>query len=41
MYLGPLPRLQLTFYGAYHDHPINVVIHMIFVPAILWYVRRT
>ncbi|OJT10541.1 hypothetical protein TRAPUB_12979 [Trametes pubescens] len=27
---------QLTFYGAYHDHPINVLIHMIFVPAILW-----
>lgn len=30
------PRLQLTFYGAYHDHPVNVGIHMIFVPAILW-----
>ncbi|TFK92993.1 DUF962-domain-containing protein [Polyporus arcularius HHB13444] len=27
---------QLTFYGAYHDHPVNVAIHMIFVPAILW-----
>ncbi|RPD66665.1 DUF962-domain-containing protein [Lentinus tigrinus ALCF2SS1-7] len=27
---------QLTFYGAYHDHPINVAIHMIFVPVLLW-----
>ncbi|KAI0722156.1 DUF962-domain-containing protein [Cerioporus squamosus] len=27
---------QLTFYGAYHDHPVNVAIHMIFVPTILW-----
>ncbi|KAI0824636.1 DUF962-domain-containing protein [Trametes gibbosa] len=27
---------QLTFYGAYHDHPINVAIHMVFVPTILW-----
>ncbi|KAI0650115.1 DUF962-domain-containing protein [Trametes meyenii] len=29
-------RRQLTFYGAYHDHPFNVLIHMIFVPSILW-----
>ena len=27
---------QLTFYGAYHDHPVNVAIHMIFVPVLLW-----
>ncbi|KAI0332489.1 DUF962-domain-containing protein [Cubamyces sp. BRFM 1775] len=29
-------KKQLTFYGAYHDHPVNVAIHMIFVPTILW-----
>ncbi|KAI0370178.1 DUF962-domain-containing protein [Pilatotrama ljubarskyi] len=29
-------KRQLTFYGAYHDHPVNVAIHMIFVPTILW-----
>ncbi|KAH9927108.1 DUF962-domain-containing protein [Epithele typhae] len=27
---------QLTFYGAYHDHPVNVAIHMVFVPVLLW-----
>jgi len=29
-------RKQLTFYGAYHNNPTNVAIHMIFVPTILW-----
>ncbi|KAI0771954.1 DUF962-domain-containing protein [Trametes elegans] len=29
-------KKQLTFYGAYHDHPVNVAIHMVFVPTILW-----
>ncbi|KAI0751471.1 DUF962-domain-containing protein [Daedaleopsis nitida] len=27
---------QLVFYGAYHDHPINVAIHIFFVPVLLW-----
>ncbi|GAP90506.1 putative duf962 domain-containing protein [Rosellinia necatrix] len=27
---------QLTFYGAYHDNPINVAIHMVCVPLILF-----
>ncbi|KAM5534860.1 hypothetical protein V8D89_011415 [Ganoderma adspersum] len=27
---------QLVFYGAYHDHPVNVAIHMTFVPILLW-----
>ncbi|KAJ9157911.1 DUF962-domain-containing protein [Pleurostoma richardsiae] len=27
---------QLTFYGAYHHNPVNVRIHMIFVPLILF-----
>jgi uncharacterized membrane protein YGL010W len=27
---------QLTFYGAYHSNRINVLIHIIFVPIILW-----
>ncbi|KAI0478714.1 DUF962 domain-containing protein [Xylariaceae sp. FL0804] len=27
---------QLTFYGAYHDQPANVVIHMVCVPLILF-----
>ncbi|KAL8738468.1 MAG: hypothetical protein Q9181_000724 [Wetmoreana brouardii] len=26
---------QLLFYGSYHDHPVNVAIHMVCVPAIL------
>ena len=25
---------QLSFYGAYHRHPANKLIHFIFVPAI-------
>ncbi|PNW75025.1 hypothetical protein CHLRE_12g499650v5 [Chlamydomonas reinhardtii] len=29
-------REQLAFYGAYHNHPINQLIHFVFVPAILW-----
>lgn len=28
--------LQLTFYGAYHNNPINVAIHIVCVPLILW-----
>ncbi|EAU84497.1 hypothetical protein CC1G_00016 [Coprinopsis cinerea okayama7 len=27
---------QLTFYGAYHSNKINVLIHIICVPLILW-----
>ncbi|KAI0017413.1 DUF962 domain-containing protein [Xylariomycetidae sp. FL0641] len=27
---------QLTFYGAYHDNPTNVAIHMVCVPLILF-----
>ncbi|EEB94059.1 hypothetical protein MPER_07197 [Moniliophthora perniciosa FA553] len=27
---------QLTFYGAYHSNRINVLIHIICVPLILW-----
>ncbi|KAK5126865.1 hypothetical protein LTR08_004565 [Meristemomyces frigidus] len=26
---------QLLFYGAYHDHPVNVAIHIICVPVLL------
>ncbi|KAH7888014.1 hypothetical protein F5I97DRAFT_1805740 [Phlebopus sp. FC_14] len=29
-------RKQLTFYGSYHSHPINVFIHIFGVPALLW-----
>ncbi|KIO13085.1 hypothetical protein M404DRAFT_19747 [Pisolithus tinctorius Marx 270] len=29
-------RKQLAFYGAYHSHPVNVLIHIFGVPAILW-----
>ncbi|KAJ3001535.1 hypothetical protein NUW54_g6361 [Trametes sanguinea] len=29
-------KKQLTFYGAYHHHPVNIAIHTIFVPLILW-----
>lgn len=29
--------LQLTFYGAYHSNRVNVAIHIIFVPVLLWY----
>jgi Protein of unknown function (DUF962) len=27
---------QLTFYGAYHSNRINVLIHIICVPILLW-----
>jgi len=27
---------QLRFYGAYHHNPVNIAIHMVGVPAILW-----
>ncbi|KAI9574494.1 hypothetical protein HD554DRAFT_43369 [Boletus coccyginus] len=29
-------RKQLTFYGSYHSHPVNVAIHIVCVPALLW-----
>ncbi|KAJ3478127.1 hypothetical protein NLI96_g9976 [Meripilus lineatus] len=29
-------RKQLTFYGAYHSHPVNILIHITCVPLILW-----
>ncbi|KAI0307363.1 hypothetical protein B0F90DRAFT_559655 [Multifurca ochricompacta] len=29
-------RKQLAFYGAYHSHPINILIHIICVPLIMW-----
>ncbi|KAG8903972.1 hypothetical protein FRB99_002451 [Tulasnella sp. 403] len=28
---------QLVFYGAYHSNPINIAIHIVGVPIILWY----
>ncbi|KAJ9117230.1 hypothetical protein QFC20_000375 [Naganishia adeliensis] len=28
--------LNLTFYASYHSHPINIAIHMICIPIILW-----
>ena len=34
--IGAQPRPQLTFYGAYHSNKVNVGIHMIFVPTIMW-----
>ncbi|GLC44102.1 hypothetical protein PLESTB_000929100 [Pleodorina starrii] len=27
---------QLAFYGSYHNHPLNQLIHFVCVPAILW-----
>ncbi|GIL70304.1 hypothetical protein Vretifemale_1116 [Volvox reticuliferus] len=27
---------QLAFYGSYHSHPLNQLIHFFCVPAILW-----
>ncbi|KDQ64926.1 hypothetical protein JAAARDRAFT_146176 [Jaapia argillacea MUCL 33604] len=27
---------QLAFYGAYHHNPVNVAIHMVCVPILLW-----
>jgi uncharacterized membrane protein YGL010W len=29
-------RKQITFYGSYHSHPVNVAIHIFCVPALLW-----
>ncbi|KAF9222047.1 DUF962-domain-containing protein [Gyrodon lividus] len=29
-------RKQLTFYGSYHSHPVNIFIHILGVPALLW-----
>ncbi|KAJ7638582.1 hypothetical protein FB45DRAFT_903290 [Roridomyces roridus] len=29
-------KSQLTFYGAYHSNPVNVLIHVICVPLLLW-----
>jgi len=29
-------KTQLKFYGAYHANPINVAVHVICVPIILW-----
>ncbi|KZT72681.1 DUF962-domain-containing protein [Daedalea quercina L-15889] len=29
-------KKQLTFYGAYHNNPINITIHEVFVPILLW-----
>lgn len=29
-------REQLTFYGSYHNKPVNQLIHFVFVPTILW-----
>ncbi|KAJ6627540.1 hypothetical protein B0H10DRAFT_2161178 [Mycena sp. CBHHK59/15] len=30
-------QTQLTFYGAYHTNRINIIIHCICVPLLLWY----
>jgi len=27
---------QLVFYGSYHSHPVNVGLHMVFIPIIFW-----
>ncbi|KIY73785.1 DUF962-domain-containing protein [Cylindrobasidium torrendii FP15055 ss-10] len=27
---------QFTFYGAYHANPVNVAVHITFVPILLW-----
>lgn len=29
-------RKQLAFYAGYHRHPVNVAIHIVCIPAILW-----
>ena len=36
--LTRLTAAQLTFYGAYHSNRINVLIHIICVPILLWYI---
>ncbi|KAJ7781548.1 hypothetical protein B0H16DRAFT_1710746 [Mycena metata] len=30
-------QTQLTFYGAYHSNRVNVIIHIICVPLLIWY----
>lgn len=27
---------NLAFYGAYHNHPLNQLVHFVFVPLIMW-----
>ena len=27
---------QLSFYGSYHRHPVNKLIHLVCVPGIAW-----
>lgn len=27
---------QLTFYASYHSNPVNIAIHMVCIPMILW-----
>jgi hypothetical protein len=34
--VGLLNPCQLVFYGAYHSNKINVLIHIICVPLIVW-----
>jgi hypothetical protein len=34
--VGSLNLCQLVFYGAYHSNKINVLIHIICVPLIVW-----
>lgn len=31
-----LPNPQLTFYGAYHANRVNILVHIICVPVLLW-----
>jgi uncharacterized membrane protein YGL010W len=30
---------QLTFYASYHSNPVNIAIHMVCIPMILWWAR--
>lgn len=30
-------HIKLVFYGAYHSNKVNVAIHMICVPILIWY----
>jgi len=30
------PSSQLTFYGAYHSNRINILVHIVCVPILLW-----
>ncbi|KAI0319488.1 hypothetical protein OF83DRAFT_1110126 [Amylostereum chailletii] len=27
---------QLVYYGSFHSHPVNVAIHLVFIPIIFW-----